>query len=123
MWVTNMGRGGDMLTDDQEAQINTDCDKCRQDGRNYARVNTSERGCGRVNPRASDWQAGAVEPRRELAHGVLRVTEQNQAQYWGGLMGVPLGSQEVAKARKLEMEYIRQMQVYLKVPVQRARDG
>lgn len=44
---------GARSTEDEEAKINKVCDQRRREGRYYTRVDTSEKGCGRMDPRAS----------------------------------------------------------------------
>lgn len=56
--------------------------------------------------------------------GVLMATEPDQGQYRGGdLMGEPLDSHEVAKARQLDIGDFKHMHDYQKVPTQMAREA
>lgn len=51
-------------------------------------------------------------------------TEPDQGQYRGGdLMGEPLDSHEVAKARQLDIGDFKHMHDYQKVPTQMAREA
>lgn len=54
---------------------------------------------------------------------VLTVTVPSRRMYWGDLTGELLDSDEVEKARKIEIEYSRDVGVYKKVPIQQAQEG
>lgn len=54
---------------------------------------------------------------------VLTFTEPSRRMYWDDLTGEMLDSDEVDKARKLEIEHFRKMGVYEKVTIQQAQEG
>lgn len=54
---------------------------------------------------------------------MLTVTVPEQPTYWGDLAGEPLDAEEVRKARALEIEYSRKMNLYNKVPLSDATRG
>lgn len=53
----------------------------------------------------------------------MTVAVPSTPMYWDVLTGEPLDTEEVRSARKLEIEYFRQMGVYEKVPISQGRDG
>lgn len=53
----------------------------------------------------------------------MAVTDPQTPQYWDDLTGEPLDAGEVAKARKLEIEYFKHMGVYHQVPLSEAKAG